>query len=158
MTTDDRATQDQLNALKRLKEAGAEPSVRTFDEVEAYDETLPADGERTMIAFTVGERGALTSKHARIAAKSYRKTAAKYPQAYIYLQLAGYDTDWREIWEIEETRDFYRRFARFAGLTHSADAQRSPLEPISIGVLAKCGAFKDVDPDHVPVAGEGKPN
>jgi hypothetical protein len=151
MSEDEKACRDIKNTFRKMQAEGFKPSIRTFDEADAYDETVPVDGDGTMIAFTIGMRGALASREARIAAKAWRKMAAKYPKSIIVLQIAGYDDDPREVWQIEEARDYYKRWARFAGLTSSTAAQATPLHDVSFGVLAICGAFSDIDPNSVRV-------
>ena len=68
--------------------------------------------------------------------------------------IAGYDDDPRELWTIPEVRDYVVRWARFAGFDSLAAAQGSPLNDDSVGVLAACGAFPEVDPGSVEVVGK----
>jgi hypothetical protein len=59
----------------------------------------------------------------------------------------GYDDDPRGLWEIDEARDYFCRWAKFAGLNTIGDAAAIPVSEEAIGVMAKCGAFEDIDPD-----------
>src|SRR5262245_15349857 len=99
----DLAVQDLKHVIREMaKLPGLEScSVRTFDEIGGSDE-VHGDGERTMINLLIGTRGSLKRKDARDAADTYRKIAAQYPKAVIYVMIAGYDTDKREIWDIPE--------------------------------------------------------
>jgi hypothetical protein len=94
-------------------------------------ENKPDGGEDKVILFTIGMRGELTRGAAR--------------------QIAGFDDDSRELWEIPEARDYICDWARFAGLDHSAAVATSPLDRHALAFLAKCGAIADVDPNDVTV-------
>lgn len=50
---------------------------------------------------------------------------------------------------IAEVRAYLCRWAQFAGLNLSADADALKIDVNMRGVLAKCGVFDDVDPDSV---------
>jgi hypothetical protein len=99
----------------------------------------------------IGARGELTRQAARSAAKAFRKIAAKGPKALVHIMIAGYDDDPREIADIPEAREYVCRWARFAAIDSIAAAQASPLNDDSVGVLAACGCFPEVDPDDVMV-------
>jgi hypothetical protein len=135
--------------IGQLRAQGTPVSLRTFDDLGGYDETLPVDGDRTVLVLTIGLRGELRNMQAHEAAKAWQALLARYPKAIIMLSVAGYDDDRREIWEIPEARDYVCRWAKLAGLDHSAAAMTSPLDRDAVGLLAKCGAFSDVDPDAV---------
>ena len=90
------------------------------------------------IGVNIGQRGNLT----RLAAK-------RNARAFSEIAVHGYDDDPRGLWEIPEVRAYLCRWAQFAGLTSSADADALNIDMNMCGVLAKCGAFDDVDPDTV---------
>jgi hypothetical protein len=55
----------------------------------------------------------------------------------------GYDDDPRGLWEIPEVPVYLCRWAQFAGLHSSADADRFRIDENMCAVLAKCGVFDD---------------
>jgi hypothetical protein len=152
---DKRAVNDLMRSIPEARKLGA--SVRNYDEMDAYDETRPVNDNQTMVAFTLGMRGELNRRAAKRAAHAWRSAVTQYPDGIIVLSIAGYDDDPRALWEIAETREYVRQWAKLVDLTHSDAALASPLSPVSISVLAKCGALKDIDPDAVPVADDVLP-
>ena len=104
--------------------------------------------------FCIGERGNLSRNAARAAAQAWRDFVARHPGTVMYPSMHGYDDDPRGLWEIEEARDYFCRWAKFAGLNSSADAMAIPVAEEAFAVMAKCGAFEDVDPDTVRVAAD----
>jgi hypothetical protein len=60
----------------------------------------------------------------------------------------------RGLWEIEEARYYFCRWAKFAGLNSRADAMAVPVAEEAFAEMAKCGAFEDIDPDTVRVAAD----
>src|SRR5262245_28898099 len=59
-STADMATQDMRSAIEGMRETfGKPPTFRTFDEIGDYDESVPRDGHRTILTFTIGMRGDL---------------------------------------------------------------------------------------------------
>lgn len=114
-------------------------------------ENNPDGGEDKVILFTIGMRGELTRGAARHAADAWRSMLVEYPTANVCPQIAGFDDDSRELWEIPEARDYICDWARFADLDHSAAVVTSPLDQHALAFLAKCGAIADVDPNDVTV-------
>jgi hypothetical protein len=147
----ERSLDDLRRAMRKLGAASMPQAVREYDDVGISDD-VDGDKEGTMIAFSIGMRGSLTKHAARAAARAWRKIIANYPKAYVCLQIAGYDSDPREPWHIPEASRYVRRWVSFADLRNILDAARTPLDAASVSLLAKCGAFKDVDPDTVPIA------
>jgi hypothetical protein len=145
-----------LDLERSIKETAAIPglkhhSVRTYADLGGSDE-VHGDGEGTLMHLVIWMRGSLKRSTAREAANAYRKTVAQYPKAIIYVTITGYDSDPREIWDIPEARDHIRYWAQYLGLTHSSDELAAPLvESTSLGTLAKCGVFNDIDPDTVQI-------
>lgn len=52
---------------------------------------------------------------------------------------------------VVEGRRAAEKFAANGKVLSLSDALATPLHPFAIGVLAKCGAFPEIDPDEVPV-------
>ena len=52
---------------------------------------------------------------------------------------------------IAEVRAYLCRWAQFAGLNSSADADALKIEREHGGAIAKCGVFDDVDPDSANI-------
>jgi len=151
------ANQDssELDDLRRaVRERGAPGMPDAVCEYEDFGISIDVreDGEDTMIAFTIGVKGSLSKHAARAAARLWHTTTAKYPKSNVWIQIGGYDTDPRELWHIPEVSLHVRRWASFADLRHILDAARTPLGPVSVSVMAKCGAFEDVEPETVPIA------
>jgi hypothetical protein len=69
----------------------------------------------------------------------------------------GYDDDPRGLWEIPEVPVYLCRWAQFAGIHSSADADRFRIDDNMCAVLAKCGVFDDIDPNSVHIA-DGPPD
>jgi hypothetical protein len=150
MANQHKGSSDDITRTARALGAPAMPrSLCDFDHIA---DAVHGDGDDAMIAFTIGMRGSLTSHVARAAARAWHETIAMYPKSSICLEIAGYDSDPRELWRISEASRHVRRWARYANLTDIFDAARTPLDPASLSVLAKCGAFEDVDPETVPMA------
>jgi len=153
MANQDKRSLDDVRRSER--EPGTPGTPGTLQAARARDDicdNVHGDEEGVMIAFTIGMRGSLTEHEARAAARAWRKTIAQYPKACVCIGIAGYDSDPRELWRIPEASRHVRRWARFADLNDIFDAARTPLDPASLSVLAKCGAFKDVEPETVPIA------
>ena len=127
---------------------GAVSEAYTFDDL-AHALEAHGDGTGVLVSLVIGERGDLNRKAAKRAAKAYFDIVRKHPQIVIAIAVAGYDTDPREVFEIEEARIHFCRWARFIGMRSIHQAVGSPLHKHSIGVLAKCGAFQDYNPDDV---------
>jgi hypothetical protein len=111
------------------------------------------NGDGTLISLLVGARGSLTRAAAKAAAETYQKLARAHPKAAIAIVMAGWDADPREIPDIAEAAEHFRRFARFAGLDGVRAALASRLHRDSVGLLAACGCFPEVDPDDVQIIG-----
>jgi hypothetical protein len=146
---DKRSLDDVRRSERELASPGMPQAARARDDI---SDDVHGDAEGAMIAFTIGMRGSLTEHEARAAARAWHKTIARYPKACICIGIAGYDSDPRELWHIPEASRHVRRWARFADLNDIFDAARTPLGPASISVLAKCGAFRDVEPETAPIA------
>jgi hypothetical protein len=101
------------------------------------------------IGINIGKRGNFTRVSAKRNARAFREIAARQPWAELYLSIHGYDDDPRDLWEIREVRAYLCRWAQFAGLKSSADADALKIDVTMCGVLAKCGAFDDIDPETV---------
>src|ERR1700680_4478294 len=101
------------------------------------------------IGINIGQRGNLTRLAAKRNARAFREIAARQPWAELYPSIHGYDDDPRGLWEIPEVRAYLCRWAQFAGLNSSADTDALKIDVNMSGVLAKCGAFDDVDPETV---------
>jgi hypothetical protein len=112
------------------------------------------DGTGAFFPVTIGTRDELTKAAAACYAARWREATARYPKAVFYLQLLGYDTDPRELWEFPEVRRYVRRWARLAGLSELETANfwigncegrlASPLtDPRvgTVGLLTLCGVF-----------------
>jgi hypothetical protein len=102
----------------------------------------------------IGKRGNLTHGSPKRNARAFREIAVLQPQAELCPSIDGYDDDPRGLWEIPEVRAYLCRWAQFAGLTSSADADELKIEVNMCGVLAKCGVFDDVDPETVDIGCE----
>jgi hypothetical protein len=64
----------------------------------------------------VGTRDDLSPESAEAAAQKWRDIRRQYPNVSVYVSLAGYDDDPREIWEIASAAEYVRQWARFAGI------------------------------------------
>jgi hypothetical protein len=141
---------DSMRVVRLLGATAIPQAARENGDFGISDE-VTRHGEGT-IAFAIGVRGALTKHEARTAARAWRKMIAKYPRADVCIKIAGYDSDPRELWHIREACLHVCRWASYADLRDIFDAARTPLDAVSVSLLAKCGAFKGVDPDTVPIA------
>jgi hypothetical protein len=72
------------------------------------------------------------------------------------INLAGYDQDPREIWDISEAARYVRWWARFAGMDdlkttehYILDAPREDVAAFNVGFLTGCGLFGDGMKAHV---------
>lgn len=137
---------------KYAKRHGAEAETVTFGDLE-HGYAGPDADEKVLASLVIGERGDLTRQAAKRAAQAYNNIVRLQPQAVIAIAVAGYDTDPREVFEIEEARIHFCRWARFLGMRSVHQALASQLHPHSVGVLAKCGAFLDFSPGNVKVVG-----
>jgi hypothetical protein len=116
------------------------------------------DGDRTLIPVTIGIRSDLSKAAAAHCAAMWQEVTARYPKAFFLLNILGYDTDPRELWEFPEVRRYVRRWARLTGLNDLETANRwigscegrveSPLSPERYpiatggpGFVAACGVF-----------------
>jgi len=149
---DKQANSDMKRFGDEVGKLGVPVSARSYDEIDPDDATIPRDGNRTAFTITIGMRGELNHAKAKKSARVWQRMAERYHKGIFYLQIAGYDDDPRELWEIKETRKYIGQWARFAGLDRIDIAVATPLDPDWIAVLAKCGAFRDSDPD-LPIRG-----
>ena len=126
------ADNDRANAWSEFKYSDfIEYGTRGYD-VSSID-------KETFIPIEIGSRGDLTPDRAQAAAEFFRKVITRAGPGRIYIHIAGYDEDPREVWDIQEAADYVRLFARLAGLR----AGRIPivLHDLSIALLAACGTF-----------------
>jgi hypothetical protein len=153
MTTDKRALDDLernvLDMARLLNKHGQQLTIGTPEAIAAG----PRDEEPAMIFMTIGLRGELNQEHAQAAAAALPKMRTTYPNAVIYMVVAGYDDDPREVHEIPEAREFFIAVANAARLYGSADVARAGLHEHMLGVLALCGALWDVAPSQVQITG-----
>jgi hypothetical protein len=92
--------------------------------------------EPDLIWQIIGERGKLTRREAKMAARKWEEMLVCAPAARVMLSISGYDDDPRGLYEFGEVRTFVQLFARFAGID---DAANSRLEEDSAFLLAMCG-------------------
>jgi hypothetical protein len=95
--------------------------------------------KETFLPIEIGSRGDLTPDRAQAAAEFFRKVVARVGPGRIYIHIAGYDEDPRELWDIYEAADYVRLFSRLAGVC--ADRIPIALHDLSIACFAACGAF-----------------
>jgi tetratricopeptide (TPR) repeat protein len=141
------ANQDRWRAIETLAKQPIPSQYIKFNEKTPDSALPPGDGDRILMPVTIGDRGELTEWEARKSAQVWAKLTQHYPKAIFCLQIVGYDSDPREVWEIEECRQFFCWFARHTGLDNPSVAREwlDRLPDISRGsfVLAACGAFKE---------------
>lgn len=137
----DKAREDLQRTIRETRKMASAANipfgVRAFDEIGISDD-MSGDGDGVQINLAIGMRDSLTKKDARLAAQAWRDLIARYPKASIYVCIAGYDTDSREIWEIPEAKAFMRRWARLVGLTDVPAILRSQLSPEVAGCIERC--------------------
>lgn len=102
-----------------------------------------------MIGITIGERNHLTRDAAKQNARRFKEIAAAQPWAELCPIMHGYDDDPRGLWEIPEVRAYLCRWAQFAGIKNTSDADAYRIDANMCAVLAKCGVLDDVDPNEV---------
>ena len=125
-------------------------------EIVAMSDGLPPpdgnEGDHAFITVTLGTRLDLSKHAAREAAEMFRSVRKRYPKAMIYVNIAGYDDDPREIPHIPEAVRFIQRWARYVGITTPEDVEREHLEPLhSAAFLAACGVFGEAIQEMVKV-------
>jgi hypothetical protein len=106
-----------------------------------------------MAGILIGERGKLNRTAAKQGARLFRQIAAAQPTGVLHPNIGGYEDDPRGLWEIPEACRYLCRWAQFAGIESTADADRFRIDVNMCGVLAKCGVFEDVDADTVVIGG-----
>jgi hypothetical protein len=101
---------------------------------------LPNDppGTVDLISQGLGERGRLTRRTAKRAAKFWKECLRLQPKAHVILHIGGYDDDPRALWEFDEVRTFVQQFARFAGIADAMD-YFDRLDSSGVAFLAACG-------------------
>lgn len=101
---------------------------------------------------TIGGRENLTDKDLRQAVKAYRLILLANPGLKeCHLVLHGWDEDEREIWDIPEACAYIRKWAKAAGVDTYSGALAGKIHEWSIGLLAKCGAMRDMNDSNVRV-------
>ena len=109
-----------------------------------YDDPLPPDAggpEGVAIHLVIGTRDDLSPKSAEAAAQKWRDIRRQYPNLSVYVSLAGYDDDPREIWEIASAAEYVRQWARFAGIENLEETATGPLGTTGAAFLGACGVF-----------------
>jgi hypothetical protein len=91
--------------------------------------------EPTIVNLAIGERGNLTRSSAKRNARAFREIVARYPWAEIWPTLDGFHDDPRGLWEVPEVRAYLCRWAQFAGINSSADADALKIDVNMCGVL-----------------------
>jgi hypothetical protein len=129
---------DMRRTARDLRELGIPINFMTFDEPMPE---LPDDGEGALINLTIGTRDKLTKREARAAGAKFREVVRRYPKAFVYPHLLGYDDDPRELPHIEDAARYIRRFARFAGIDDFETACAGPIGLQGAALLAACGTF-----------------
>jgi hypothetical protein len=118
-------------------------------DVGTFDDIIGGGGPDTKsaswVVFTLCERGCFNRKALARAVVAWRALKLK-STACVTINVAGYDDDPRELWEIEEVRDFVQRFCRKTR-AHEHEA----VEPMSKGVLIACGADPELEVAVTPI-------
>jgi hypothetical protein len=92
------------------------------------------DLRKTMVVFTLCERGRLHRKALATAVIAWRNLKIEDNTA-IVIHVAGYDDDPRELWQIPEVCEYVQKFcAKTKAHTHKA------LDPMARNLLFACGA------------------
>jgi hypothetical protein len=112
-----------------------------------FDGLKDVSGPIGTIIAQIGERGALTSDRASVAATAIVDARRIYPDATLTLCMDGYDDDPREIWQVPEAKAFVRRVMAevFAALGRDAmdrlnlDPQTNALVGVCLGALRVTG-------------------
>ena len=89
----------------------------------------------------IGTRDDLSPESAEAAAQKWRDIRRQYPNVRVYVSLAGYDDDPREIWEIASAAEYVRQWARFAGIENLEETAAGPLGTTGAAFLGACGVF-----------------
>jgi hypothetical protein len=104
-----------------------------------------------IVGILIGQRGKLTPDAAEQGARLFKDVAAQHPQADLHPHVGGFDDDPRGLWEIPEVRAYLCRWAELVGIERADDAEDLRIEINTCAVLAKCGAYEDVDPNiYIP--------
>jgi hypothetical protein len=124
----------------------------TFDDIaeRSLDNRFAPDGEGTLATIVIGERGQL-DRAPRRSARAFRDSVRQQPKATLYICVAGYDTDPRDIRDIPEAAAFFRMWARFAASTRSPPLGPHRSRPIASACSAHAGALSDVDPADIGI-------
>jgi len=128
--------EDLRRAMHELRELGQRPL--------AYDDPLPPDAggrEEVAILLIIGTRDDLSPESAKAAAQKWRDIRRQYLNVSVYVSLAGYDDDPREIWEIASAAEYVRQWARFAGIENLEETATGPLGTTGAAFLGACGVF-----------------
>jgi hypothetical protein len=112
-----------------------------FQDVDSLPPPDGDEGEGLFISLSIGSRLDLSRKAVENGAKDWHRTRQRYPKAYIYVNLLGFDDDPREIVHIGSAAKFFRRWARAVGISDPETAERQKLTIESIQLLAAVGAF-----------------
>jgi hypothetical protein len=91
------------------------------------------------VPLEIGSRGDLTAARAQAAATFFKQIEERAGPGCIYVHLAGYDSDPRELWDIPEAAGYVRLWAHLAGL--DINSAPTALHEISLSLLAACGVF-----------------
>jgi hypothetical protein len=92
------------------------------------------DLKRTVLGFTVGEKGLMNRKGIATAVLAWRALKIE-PTTAIVMHFGGYDDDPRELWDIPEVCTYVRKFCA------KTNAHEHPqVEPQSRNWLLLCGA------------------
>jgi hypothetical protein len=84
----------------------------------------------------LGERGKLTRREAKMAARKWEEMLTCAPAARVMLSISGFDDDPRGLYEFGEVKTFVQQFARFAGIN---DAANGRIGDTSAAFFAMCG-------------------
>jgi hypothetical protein len=95
---------------------------------------------KTMFNLEIGQRGNHTRRVAEAAAKAFRQVATKAGPGKILIHLVGYDSDPREVWEVEEAAEYV---CLWASLAFTSENDLNLLHERMIPFLASCGVFGD---------------
>lgn len=87
-------------------------------ETKAIDQANLEPGDIALMPF--GVRGELSQDYAEQRGKAFAALLARSKGGRIVLTIPGYDDDPRELWDIEEVRNYVQQFAIAAGIRHAA--------------------------------------
>jgi hypothetical protein len=129
---------DMINATP-----GADAVGYNADGVGALPSDIAPDGDHAVVHLIIGSRGRLTRDAAKDAANVWHQITTKYPKACFCIELAGYDDDPRELWELADVARYVRRWAILAGIRSLADVPNREWaqESRMLGFLGACGVF-----------------